>query len=400
MDSLGGAADGSANTASDGPARSSASGLGGPVGGRLGGYPGLCFSAFLGMTAVVVGSLCGGLDDPGSIARWSPGREARALDGTADPRLLPLPERLSEMGLFVAGGTTQIDPRHLPYSPQYPLWSDGASKRRWIRLPEGQTIDASDPDHFRFPVGTRFFKEFSLGSRTETRFIELTPAGPRYATYAWNTDGSDATLVPAAGRRGVRTLADGTRYDIPSQGDCALCHEGGRDVVLGFDALQLSGDRDPLAPNAEANPAGGLDLGELVRRGLIENLPWSMLETPPRLAADSPVERAARGYLLSNCGHCHNGDGPLTPLGLDFERHLVHGADLAAEDRLGVAQPSKYQPPGGEGWRRIEAGHPERSVVAYRMGSRAPAARMPPLGSARVDGEAVALIQRFITEDL
>ncbi len=90
----------------------------------------------------------------------------------ADTELAPLPGRLSQTGLYRAGSSTEIAPDHLPYAPQYPLWSDGASKRRWIWLPPGTQIDASDPDRWQFPIGTRFWKEFSFGERTETRYLE------------------------------------------------------------------------------------------------------------------------------------------------------------------------------------------------------------------------------------
>src|SRR5688572_2816567 len=77
----------------------------------------------------------------------------------------PLPQRLSEAGLFVAGSTTEIRPELLTFSPQYPLWSDGAVKRRWIYLPPGSFIDAKQPDEWEFPRGTQLWKEFSVGRR-------------------------------------------------------------------------------------------------------------------------------------------------------------------------------------------------------------------------------------------
>src|SRR5262245_53059119 len=54
---------------------------------------------------------------------------------------LPLPRLLSETGYRA--------PSTLEYAPQYPLWSDGASKRRFVSIPEGEAIDASDPDAWR-----------------------------------------------------------------------------------------------------------------------------------------------------------------------------------------------------------------------------------------------------------
>src|SRR5690348_17824014 len=85
---------------------------------------------------------------------------------------IPQPPRLlSETGLFVSG-TTNVDARNRPYSPQYPLWTDGAVKARWIHVPEGSAIDARDDEHWGFPVGTKFWKEFSFaGRRVETRLL-------------------------------------------------------------------------------------------------------------------------------------------------------------------------------------------------------------------------------------
>ncbi len=118
-----------------------------------------------------------------------------ALSGTS------LPEHLSDdTGLFVEGSTTAVRPDVLSFSPQYPLWSDGAAKRRWIYLPPGTFVDASRPSAWEFPKGTRLWKEFRLGRRVETRFIERLPDGSwRYATYVWSEDGKDAVLASADG---------------------------------------------------------------------------------------------------------------------------------------------------------------------------------------------------------
>src|SRR4249920_2001350 len=97
------------------------------------------------------------------------------------------PGLLSETGLYLTG-TTDVDPRNRPYSPQYPLWTDGATKRRWIRLPEGAAIDARDDEHWAFPVGTKFWKQFAFsGRRVETRYIWKARADIWiFASYVWN----------------------------------------------------------------------------------------------------------------------------------------------------------------------------------------------------------------------
>lgn len=166
---------------------------------------------------------------------------AVALQATAAP------VRLADTGLYTDGRTETLASGVLAYAPQYPLWTDGATKRRWILLPPGASIDATDPDRWVFPVGTKLWKEFSFARRVETRFMELRSDGEwTFATYAWSVDGKEATLAPPRGSKGAHTLADGTRYDLPSQSDCRACHEAHPTRVLGFGALQLSPDRDPL----------------------------------------------------------------------------------------------------------------------------------------------------------
>src|SRR5215475_12364342 len=137
----------------------------------------------------------------------------------------PFPEHLRDTGLYAPGGRDAPGAGVLPFSPQYPLWSDGAEKRRWVRLPPGTRIDARDPDGWVFPVGTRLWKEFSLGRRVETRMLERTRQGWRYATYVWTEDGTDAVLASADGIPGV-ALGSGATWTIPGEADCRACHEG------------------------------------------------------------------------------------------------------------------------------------------------------------------------------
>src|SRR5688500_9589092 len=121
------------------------------------------------------------------------------------------PALLSETGLYAGEGTTLIDPPNRPFSPQYPLWTDGAAKRRWIRLPAGSAIDATNLSRWEFPIGTKFWKEFSFdGRKVETRMLWRVSAGNWvFATYVWNEAQSDATLAPEAGIPGAAAAAPG-----------------------------------------------------------------------------------------------------------------------------------------------------------------------------------------------
>jgi hypothetical protein len=309
------------------------------------------------------------------------------------------PEALSGTGLYSNFAALEIDPAHLAFAPQYALWTDGAAKRRWISLPPGTAIDASDPEAWVFPVGTRFWKEFSFGARrVETRYIERLPDGGwLYAAYEWSADGRAAVLAPERGRGGAYAFGGGRSHTIPAASDCRVCHEsGGRTPVLGFSLLQLSPDRDPGALHVDPGPAGDLDLEVLVRAGLLVGLPEPLLATPPRIAAATPLERAALGYLHANCGHCHNGDGPLRDLGLQL-RHRTDD-DRAPGVATTVGTPNHKLAPGQspDAVLRIDPGQPDRSGLAQRMGSRWAALQMPPLGTNLVDERALGLVRQWI----
>jgi mono/diheme cytochrome c family protein len=278
----------------------------------------------------------------------------------------PLPERLQDTGLYDADG--RIAAGVLEFSPQYPLWTDGAGKRRWISLPPGGVVDATDPDAWNFPPGTRLWKQFSADRPLETRLIERGADGRwRFAAYVWNEDGTEARRAPEGGvtLTGVAGMPGG-RYRVPAQADCVACHEASPARVLGFSALQLSADRDALAPHATPAPAGSL-LPDLAARGWLSGLPAQLLHEPPRIQGRTPEERAALGWLHGNCGHCHNDRGPLASLGLVLAR---------SSDGARPGQPLPMA-------RMLE-----------RLRSTNPFTRMPPAGVQVADHEAIDLVER------
>jgi len=308
----------------------------------------------------------------------------------------PLPERLEGTGLFVPGSAT-LQPGVLSYVPQYPLWSDGATKRRWISLPSGTSIDATRADAWDFPRGTKLWKEFRHERAIETRYLERLADGSwRFAAYVWNTAGTEALLAPAEGLDLSVASAPGGRYTVPSRYDCLACHEGAAVPVLGFSALQLSPDRDEMAPHAERPGPLDVDLRGLADRGLITGLPGELLETAPRIAAQTPGARAALGYLHANCGHCHNDSGPM----LLVDMLLEQGAAKATAPVVGslVGRASDFRANGLD--TRIVAGHPDESILALRMRSRSPMLQMPPLGTRIPDAEGIALVESWIQHEL
>lgn len=326
--------------------------------------------------------------------------EPPAPTPTGTPDATPVaPETLAATGLYAADGS--VAPSNRPFAPQYPLWTDGAAKARWVHLPEGAAIDVTDVDAWRFPVGTKIWKEFAFGGRAvETRYLWLaTEDGWVYATYVWNADGTAATLAPDRGVRDVVEVAPGKHHSVPGRSDCLACHASAPSPVLGFSALQLSDDRDPGAPHAERTVEGGVTLRTLVEGGHLSPPRPELVTDPPRIRTVDPVARSAMGYLSGNCGGCHNRTGSLSRLGLVL-LHDVGADPSSAEPALATALDAsgRYAIPevGWELSRLLAPGDPSRSAIAHRMGSRRPSSQMPPLGTVIADEEALALITRWI----
>lgn len=312
-----------------------------------------------------------------------------------------LADRLSATGLYSDAARLVVDARNLPFSPQYPLWSDGAVKRRWIRLPDGAVIDGTNADAWDFPVGTRFWKEFVFnGVRVETRhFVKVGPDRWMFASYVWAPDQRDAVRAPAAGIANVVEVAPGKWHSIPSEEECRACHDSGRTEALGFTALQLSDDRDPLAPHAEPVAPGMVTLRSLIAEGRVTGVSPALVQTPPRVAASDPTERAVLGYLSTNCGSCHNRKSTIASLGL-FLKYSLAATTTCTPDAMATTldRTGHWQVPTvPEGASRlVAAGAPDRSAVIYRTRSRRPSSQMPPIGTVVADADGLALLTRWV----
>ena len=296
--------------------------------------------------------------------------------GAADLQTV-LPGRLSELGLYsdLRSGSVGADAR--PYRPTFTLWSDGAAKRRWVRLPEGTKIDTSDMDIWRFPVGTDFFKEFSIdGRRIETRILrKVRPgeAGWAALSYSWNEAQDEAFAAP----QGV-VDALGTKYDIPSANDCMACHGGRPERVLGFGAIQLA-----HAPTSRDE----LTLERLVAEQRLSREPAAKIALP-----GPPEDAAAVGYLFANCGHCHDGGRPPHPAFFRPPRFVdfsLNVRDLGSLDSTRAHATATL----------LAGGLPSRShLILSRMA--APGGqymfRMPPVATQLVDEEGLALVSGWL----
>lgn len=298
---------------------------------------------------------------------------AACSDTPATPDAAPLPTALpallSETGLYTDIETFTLASDLVEFSPANVLWSDAAVKTRWYRLPPGGVIDSTDMNHWRFPVGTMFFKEFAReGKRLETRLVwRVDDTGNRehdtlLGAYLWNDSETDAMFVKD-GAVDVR----GTDHDVPAADTCWRCHIGEPGQVLGLSALQ-SGD--------------------------VSALPLSV---PPADSTPYVAPNTALGYLHANCGHCHSPSG-----GAWSRSNLVLRLDVAERDaattmimQSTVGVPIQNWINHGYDY-RVVAGDPDQSALFARISSRDINVQMPPLATKHVDEAGIALIRAWI----
>lgn len=315
-------------------------------------------------------------------------------DAGAEP-----PQQLKCTGLYASLAAKAIASDVHEYAPAYALWSDGAVKTRWIQLPAGQKIDTTDMDEWTFPVGTKIWKQFVLdGRRIETRFMWKVSTGNWVkTTYKWN-DAEDAAVRLDDGfvtDGGLPGAADGGTYEIPKVSACDSCHNGRKDKVLGFEAINLG------LPGAS-----GMPLSKLVSDGwLTTNPPVSTLAIPDDGTGKAV---AALGWMHSNCGiSCHNPNpGALCAfkgmtVRLTFDE--LHPKDGGAAS---VANLNAYKLTVGVGatipnntYKRIAPHDLATSSVSYLSGRRDPAnanLQMPPLATKIIDPQGTAAVNDWI----
>jgi hypothetical protein len=295
---------------------------------------------------------------------------------------------LRDTGLWSDFEGEVLADRVFAYQPQFQLWTDGATKRRWVYIPADEVIDTSDMDSWQVPLGTKLWKEFTRdGTRIETRLIELTEFGWSYSTFMWTEDGSDAFMLES-NFSGVDN-ALGTAHDIPSDDDCDSCHDRTPHKILGFGAVQLSWD--PGDENL-------INMDYLESNALVsDNLQGSY--TVP----GNDTEQAAFGYLHANCANCHNdsGEGVLDGafnLWLKVDQNNANQVGATDTATLVGISATKTVPEFPAANLRVDPGEPETSQVWARMQQqvRGSVNQMPQLGSEDADTAGIDAVAAWI----
>jgi len=104
-----------------------------------------------------------------------------------------------------------------------------------------------------------------------------------------------------------------------------------------------------------------------------------------------PLEARARAYLEINCGHCHSPSGPANTSALSFD------VGTPVDWHLGLCKPPVAAGRGtGDHLFDIVPGHPDDSILTFRMASREPGVMMPEQGRGTVHREGLQLIRDWI----
>jgi hypothetical protein len=294
----------------------------------------------------------------------------------SDESIAALPPLLSQAGLFTNMTTETLADRVWPYEPRFKLWSDGATKRRWVSIPAGATVDVGDMDQWRFPQGTKLFKEFTRnGVRVETRIMLKTGSGDddwSASAYVWAANQSDATLSPEGGDNQLNTP-----HDVPSGAQCIGCHGGRASRVLGFSAVQLAWDP----------PEGVATLADFKSAGVLPAHVPNQIILP-----GSNQDREALGYLHANCSHCHNATRPVRAGPRCYDPQADFDFSYPAAGVATVQASPAYIT--GVREEVLVPGNAARSEFVQRLSGGNP--QMPALGTEVIDQEGRALLTQWV----
>jgi uncharacterized repeat protein (TIGR03806 family) len=295
-----------------------------------------------------------------------------------------VPQQLSQTGCIntsAAGAPPLLS--LIPYRPNAQFWSDGATKERWIGLPNGVNITVQGDGDWMPPNRTVLVKHFRLGNQlVETRLFMRHPDGVWAGyTFEWNQAQTEAMRVTG----GKTVNIGGQNYIFPSEGQCIQCHTNAAGSSLGLETAQLNGNH--------LYPQTGRTANQITTLNAINVLAPPVAANPPAYADPTDMTQSlgnrARAYLHTNCANCHRPGGG-TPVSIDL-RHSTALAQTGACDvaptagDLGIANA-----------RIIAPGDDARSVLLARMNRRNDPAMMPPVASNLIDNAGVALISAWI----
>jgi uncharacterized repeat protein (TIGR03806 family) len=329
----------------------------------------------------------------------SPGRasgDESQPEPEPEPKLeIPYP-KLSDYDLFV-GDMAKLEPAEgvLFYEVIAQLWSDGAEKKRFVQLPDGEAAAYIDVEDWIFPNGTIVVKNFAFpaaadgGASGEMRHIEtrllIREKGDWTGeVYLWNDEQTDAERIVAGKRVDVGSF----EYVVPNTEQCDSCHE--RDDLNHLLGLSTRQTRREVTRDAAVVD----QITWLAQQGLFGgDMPAPVTEPlSPPYDANGAVTPRARSWLHANCAHCHQ------PGGGGGKTGLVLHVDETHPTKLGICKSPVAAGSGAGGLPAdIVPGYPEQSIMLHRITSTDPEVKMPELPNRLIDEPGAELIRAWIT---
>ena len=307
------------------------------------------------------------------------------------------PKTLSGWRLF-RGQLSKFEPNEgvVAYDLNTPLFSDYASKSRFVWMPRGTAAIYHDSESFEFPPGAILVKTFAYPGRIiETRILVNGRAGWTALPYVWNAQQTDAVLDVAASAVDVGYVHSSGRkmdihYMVPNTDQCKGCHDHNKRVVpIGPKARHLNKDFDYSTGREN-------QLAHWTRLGYLKGVPDAG-QAPQNAVWDDvksgDLNRRARAYLDINCAHCHDAQGPANTSGLYL------GAAQSDPLRLGFCKvPVAAGHGAGDLLFDLVPGKPDDSIMLRRMNSIEPKVVMPEVGRMTIHEEGVQLLRDWIAQ--
>jgi hypothetical protein len=170
-----------------------------------------------------------------------------------------------------------------------------------------------------------------------------------------------------------------------------VCHSRAANYVLGLTDVQMNKTHD--YGGVTENQLRILERFELLRGngkkpGALPRPPEKIDKLVDPYDAKADLALRVRSYLHSNCAQCHveaGGGNSQMELGFNTPLEKARLINVApVHDSYGIKDAKLVAP-----------GHPERSLLLYRIAHR-DRGHMPPLATRLVDREAVKLIEEWI----
>lgn len=323
---------------------------------------------------------------------------------TVDLTLVPYP-KLSDYKFFEGEMKDQIPSLNvIAYEPASGLFTDYASKKRFIWMPGGVAATyVADNKIMDFPVGTVLIKTFyyttiqpaNTTKIIETRLMIRKADGWKFYEYLWNDEQTDADLVAAEdfANGGSKTITFAkpsgeiitTDYRIPSDAECLACHKINEiPTPIGVKPQNLN--HNHMYGNSNKNI-----LQKLVEQGYLQSYPSNIVSTIDYHDTTKPIDLRMRSYLDANCAHCHQDQArcEYRPIRLQYSLTDVDsniGICLLADEQISSSLTKIISP-----------GNYNKSVMHFRLKSNDESQRMPLLGRTIVHDEGVELLEEYIS---